>query len=61
MVIKLLMFVGLHNVYPAMDVNFTFRWKVKIPLPVILCLWEKKMHELLVKNRKERKKKREKN
>ena len=58
MVIKLSMSVGIHDVYPAMVVNFAFSRKVKkIAACNFVSLGEKKMRELLDKKGKRNKKK----
>ena len=41
-VIKLSMYVGLHDVYPAMNVNFTFSREVKMTAACIFISLEKK-------------------
>ena len=46
MVIKLLMNVGLHDVYPAMEVNFLFRRKVKM---IAICNFASLGEEILIK------------
>ena len=51
MVIKLSMYVGLHDVYPAMDANFAFLKEVKMTACNFISLGEKKMRELLAKPR----------
>ena len=60
MVIKLLMYVGLDDVYPAMDVNFTFSREVKMTTACNFISLGEKIRELLDKygKRKEEKKKR---
>ena len=54
------MYVGLHNVYPAMDVNFAFRRKVKMTATCDFVSLGEKMRELFVKNGKGKKKNRKK-
>ena len=58
MVIKLSMYVGLHDVYPAMDVNFAFWREVKITAACNFISLGEKMRELLDKNGKRDKEKR---
>ena len=61
MVIKPSMYVGLHDVYPTMDLNFAFTRKVKITSFCNFVSLEDKMRKLLVKNwkRKKRRKRKE--
>ena len=60
MVIKLLMYVGLHDVYPAMEVKFAFRRKVKMTATCNFVSLGGKMREQLAEKwkRMKRKKKR---
>ena len=59
MVIKLSMYVGLHDVYPAMDVNLAFSREVKVPAACNFITLGEKMRELLHKTGKKRKRKEE--
>ena len=56
MVIKLSMYVGLHDVYPAMDVNLTFWRKVKMTAACNFISLGGEMRELLDKNGRRKKK-----
>ena len=60
MVIKLSMYVALHDVYPAMKVNIVFKRKLKMTTTCNFVSLGDKMRELLVKIKKgkERKRKR---
>ena len=58
MVIKLSMYVVLHDVYPAMDVNFAFRRKVKMITSCNFVPLEDKMRK---RKKKRKEKKKEKN
>ena len=58
MIMKLSMYVGLHDVYPAMDVNLAFCKEVKMTAACNFISLGEKMRELLNKNG-ERKEKRE--
>ena len=60
MVIKLSMYVGLHDVYPVIKVNFTFRRKVKMTATCNFVSLGEKMRELVVKKWKRKKKREEK-
>ena len=60
MVIKLSMYVGLHDVYPVMDVNFAFWREVKMTAARNFISLGEKMRELLDKNGKRKKKEKEK-
>ena len=55
MVIKLSMYVCLHDVYPTMDVNFAFWKEVKIAAACNFISLGEKMRELLHKNGKRKK------
>ena len=56
MVIKLSMYVGLHNVYPAMNVNLAIWREVKMTAACNFISLGEKMRELLDKNGKRKKK-----
>ena len=56
MVIKLSMYVCLHDVYPAMDVNFPFRREVKMTAACNFISLGEKIRVLLDKNSKRKKK-----
>ena len=61
MVIELLMYyVGLHDLYPTIDVNFAFRRKMKITATCNFVSLGDKMREILVKKWKRKKKREEK-
>ena len=55
MVIKLSMYVDLHDVYPAMHVNLAFSREVKMTAACNFISLGEKMRELLDKNGKKRK------
>ena len=52
MVIKFSMYVGLHDVYPTMDVNFAFRREVKMTAAYNFISLGEKMRKLLDNNPK---------
>ena len=58
MVIKLSMYVGLHDVYPAMDVNLACKREVKMTAACNFISLGEEIGELLDKNGKRKKKKR---
>ena len=58
MVIKLSMYVGLHDVYPVMDVNLAFWREVKMTAVCNFISLGEEMCELLDKNGKKEKRKR---
>ena len=57
MVIKLSMYVGLHDVYPAMDVNLACKREVKMTAACNFISLGEEIGELLDKNGKRKKKK----
>ena len=61
MVIKLSMFVGLHDMYPTMDVNLAFCREVKMTAACNFISLGEKIRELLDKNGKRKKIKKEEN
>ena len=56
MVVKLSMYVGLHNVYPATDVHLAFRRNVKMTATSDFASLGEKVRELLVKKRERKRK-----
>ena len=52
------LYVGLHDVSPARDVNFAILREAKMTAACNFISLKEKMHELLDKNRKKKKKKR---
>ena len=54
MVIKLSMYVGLHDIYPTMDVNLAFWREVKITAACNFISLGEKMRELLDENGKKK-------
>ena len=59
MVIKLSMYVGLHDIYPMMHVNFAFLKGSEITAACNFISLEEKMRELLDKNGEKKRKKKE--
>ena len=57
MVIKLSIYVGLHDVYPVMEINFAFRRKVKMTATCnLICVFGRKKNELTISLKRQKKK-----